>query len=195
MKIRNILSMAVLAAVVGFSGAAHAADAFATHDLNLRAGPGKNYPIVAVIKGNPGVNVRGCTAGYKWCDISSHGAQGWVVGKYLAGESENHRYAYNTYGQRFGTPVVVFNQRSYWDANYKDRPFYGERKYWTTTTTTTTGRPAGYRDADHDGVNDYREADHGTKNNYLSDDRHHQNGQFDSDNWNQRSNYKDRYNN
>jgi hypothetical protein len=27
-------------------------------------------------------------------------------------------------------PIVVFDQRSYWDSFYRDQPFYNDSRYW-----------------------------------------------------------------
>lgn len=169
MKIRNILSTAIVAAVLGVSGVAHAADAYLDQARNLRAGPNKNYPIIAQLPGGVGVNVRGCTAEFKWCDVSYRGAQGWVVGSGLTGKVGRTKYVYRTNGQRLGVPVVVFDQRSYWDEHYKDRPWYSEKQYWHGQAPVVVGRVPADVDHDHDGVPDYRERGH----DYDNDDHHH----------------------
>jgi len=174
MKLRNIISTAVFAAVLGLSGVAHAADAYLDQARNLRAGPAKNYPIIAQLPGGTGVNVRGCTEGWKWCDVSYRGAQGWVIGSALQGRVGRTKYVYRGNGQRFGVPVVIFDQRSYWDEHYKDRPWYADKQYWHGQPPVVVGYPPAQVDHDHDGVPDYRDH-YDDRNDHHHDYRYHYN--------------------
>lgn len=62
------------------------AQSYATVDLNMRAGPGKNHvPIALVPRGAP-VFVHGCTTS-RWCDVSFGSVRGWVYGRYIADRS------------------------------------------------------------------------------------------------------------
>jgi uncharacterized protein YraI len=36
------------------------------------------------------------------------------------------------YGPRIGLPIIVFSVDSYWNRNYRGRPWYGERSRWRT---------------------------------------------------------------
>ena len=59
--------------------------------LNMRSGPGTDYPIVAAIPPDAsGISVAECQVieGYEhdWCDVSWHGFDGWVSGGFLLGE-------------------------------------------------------------------------------------------------------------
>lgn len=68
------------------AGAAQAQDQMAVTaytDLNLRAGPGPAYPIVAVIPAQTAVDVGGCLAEQSWCQVSFGGQDGWASGDYL----------------------------------------------------------------------------------------------------------------
>jgi uncharacterized protein YraI len=52
-----------------------------TTDLaNVRKGPGKNWPVVAVIQPGSAVNVLSCTGGwlYRWCKVDVAGTTGYV---------------------------------------------------------------------------------------------------------------------
>ncbi len=195
MKSKYAIAFAAFLAFAGVAGTADAAvDGFVTHKMTLRAGPGANFPALATIKGNPSIDIYGCTAGGNWCDVGYRGVRGWGNGKNMVGEFRAKRYSVNRYQERLGVPVVEFNQSRYWNDNYRDRPFYRTTTYWSHGERYDT-RNQRWIDRDHDMVDDRVDPDHGTKNNYISDDHHHQNGAFDQDNWRQRTNYKDRYNN
>ena len=194
-KSKYALAFTAFLALAGLAGKAEAAvDGFVTHTMVLRAGPSANYPAIATIHGNPKINIFGCTAGGNWCDVSYRGVRGWGNGKNMVGEFRAKRYAVNRYHERLGVPVVTFNQTTYWNDYYRDRPFYRTKIYWSHGERYDT-RNNRWIDRDHDFVDDRVDPDHGTKNNYISDDHHHQNGAFDQDNWHQTRNYKDRYNN
>jgi uncharacterized protein YraI len=57
------------------AGAASAAPALVTGDLNLRSGPGTNFGVISVLPGGATVNVLGCGGG--WCRIAWRGAGGY----------------------------------------------------------------------------------------------------------------------
>ena len=62
-------------------GAASAAPALVTGDLNLRTGPGPHYGVLTVLPGGATVNVRGCADG--WCRIAWRGGYGFASSRYL----------------------------------------------------------------------------------------------------------------
>lgn len=58
--------------------------AYTTANLNMRAGPGTNYPVIATVPRGRGVTVFGCTPDYRWCDAAFVNVKGWVSGRYLS---------------------------------------------------------------------------------------------------------------
>jgi hypothetical protein len=54
--------------------------ATATTDLNVRAGPGTQYPVIGVLGAGQSINVEGCLSGGGWCKVS----EGWASAKYLS---------------------------------------------------------------------------------------------------------------
>ncbi|HKS60777.1 MAG TPA: SH3 domain-containing protein [Xanthobacteraceae bacterium] len=70
------------AALLLSTGAALAVPATAQTDLNVRSGPGTQYPVVGSIQGGETVDARGCTGG--WCRVSFSGGTGWASRSYLA---------------------------------------------------------------------------------------------------------------
>jgi hypothetical protein len=80
MKFAQIASSA--AALIALSvSCAHAAPALATSNLNMRQGPGTNYPIVTTIPGGSTVEVGGCEG--EWCAVAWQGRRGYAVGTSL----------------------------------------------------------------------------------------------------------------
>ncbi|MBO6756778.1 MAG: SH3 domain-containing protein [Roseibium sp.] len=90
--------------------------AYTTANLNVRAGPGTNYPVITTLPRGAGVTVFGCTADFKWCDAAFTNVKGWVSGRYLS---------YAGAGPYYGRPVpnagVQLGVRRY----YGNYPVYG----------------------------------------------------------------------
>ena len=63
---------------------AAAQSTFTTQSVNLRAGPDRSFPLVTWFPPRTQVRVLGCTAGWRWCDVSARGRRGWVSSRYLA---------------------------------------------------------------------------------------------------------------
>lgn len=111
--------------------AASAQQAFARGAVNLRAGPSANYPLVAQLGPGQPVEVMGCTNGYGWCDVVlPDGLRGWVYAQSLDYAYEDRRVPLATYGALIGVPIVSFVIGSYWSDYYRDRPWYGDRRWW-----------------------------------------------------------------
>ncbi len=74
-----------LALAAGFllisAGAAAAAPALVTSDLNLRRGPGTNFGVLTVLPGGATVNVLDCGGG--WCEVAWRGGAGYASRSYL----------------------------------------------------------------------------------------------------------------
>lgn len=85
MAFRNAISMAALATAAALSTPSSAATlASATTPLNIRSGPGPQYPVVGAIRKNGRAVVQGCIEGSLWCEVNYLGKQGWAYSKYLA---------------------------------------------------------------------------------------------------------------
>ena len=68
MKVR--IAMALLCGTLLIPVSASAEQGFASTSVNLRAGPGTGYPVIAVIPGGARVNIVGCLSNYAWCDVA-----------------------------------------------------------------------------------------------------------------------------
>ena len=80
---RNKLMFSTAAAVLFLSGAAFAqVSVTATTDLNVRAGPGPQHPVVGMLGAGQSATLDGCLQASKWCKV----ADGWVYSDYLTGD-------------------------------------------------------------------------------------------------------------
>ncbi len=85
-------------------GAAAAAPALVSGDLNLRAGPGTHFPVVGVLPGGLTVDVQDCQGG--WCSVASAEGSGYASSNYLAIAGDNGGPAYGG-GPVYGGPVYA----------------------------------------------------------------------------------------
>jgi uncharacterized protein YraI len=104
--------------------------AYATKDVHMRAGPRRDYPVVAILPANAQVTVQGCLADYSWCDVIAPAVRGWVWAGNLAYLYQNAPVPLIEYGPRIGIVVVPFLLAAYWDRFYRDRPWYRDRDRW-----------------------------------------------------------------
>ena len=92
------LLLSIVGALALTSGAAFAdTPVSAVSDLNVRAGPGPQYPVTGVLKAGQAATLTGCLDNSKWCTIAEAGGQGWVYSDYVTAD--------------FGGTRVVITQR------------------------------------------------------------------------------------
>jgi uncharacterized protein YraI len=112
----------VLALSTGFAAAA---PAVVGNDLNLRAGPGTEYPVVAAMPAGAAVNVMGCEA--SWCRVAYNGTVGWASRAYIAG-GVAAAPAYRGYGESSASgyaPAYGYDEDSYAYGSYSPGYTYG----------------------------------------------------------------------
>jgi len=130
-----VVAVAITAWVVAMlpPGPAQAAapNGYPVTNVNLRAGPGTDYPVIVTVQGRAPIAILGCLADYGWCDVIFQNARGWMRSIYLAGFYQGYYYPLRDYAPRLGYRVVSFDIGTYWDSYYRDRPFYGERPRWS----------------------------------------------------------------
>jgi uncharacterized protein YraI len=125
----SVFAMA-LALLLAAGPAKAAITAYSAGTVNMRAGPGTNFPVVATIKGARQIGVHGCVQGWSWCEVTWNGRRGWVSASRINASFRSRRVSLYDYGPRLGLPVVSFSQRSYWDRYYRGESFYrGDRDY------------------------------------------------------------------
>ncbi|MEO8432089.1 MAG: SH3 domain-containing protein [Acidobacteriota bacterium] len=129
MKKTGLIGCAIVAGLA-FNGAALAENAYTSRDANLRAGPSRDYPIVAEIPEGSSVEVAGCLNDFAWCDVIAGSDRGWVYSGNLEYPYEGQRVAIIDEGPAIGLPIVTFSVGSYWDNYYRGRPWYSRRSYY-----------------------------------------------------------------
>ena len=134
MKTINLLAGACLLFTAFASTPAFADSyAFIPTDISLRAGPAKNYPVVKTLPSENIVIVNACLRDYSWCDITTMSkkrrpaAHGWVQAKYMQYAYRRNSQFYIRPRQNLDAPIARFELIPYWDAYYRDQPFYRDR--------------------------------------------------------------------
>jgi uncharacterized protein YraI len=158
------------AALLLSAGVAAAAPASVRTDLNVRSGPGTQYPVVGSIPAGETVDVGSCTG--SWCQVSFSGGSGFANRSYLAmadgapsvgvavapsyGYEDSPAYAtddYYDYGYSYGPSVGFygggprfrhgFHHRGQWDGN-RTGTWQGRPGGWSGARTGTwQGQPGG----------------------------------------------------
>ena len=127
MKTLYAASLALAGILAITAGANAASRAFATTDVNLRAGPSTDYPAVNVVGAGDNVQVFGCLSTRAWCDVGYDGQRGWMSSSYLADDFRVRRYTGTRIVERINAPIISFSVGRYWDNHYRGRGFYRER--------------------------------------------------------------------
>jgi len=133
---RLLSSFVAVAASIGAvtapsAGFAASPNGYPVTNVNLRAGPGTDYPVIVTVPARAPISILGCLADYAWCDTIFEGSRGWMRSIYLSGYYQGYYYSLRDYAPRLGYRTVSFDINGYWNSNYRDRPFYGERSRWT----------------------------------------------------------------
>lgn len=115
--------------------------AITTQPANMRAGPDRNFPLVAWLPGGAAVNVVGCTDGWRWCDVTSGFNRGWVYARFLSMGFQNQPTMVLSSGAMLGVPLISFSVNTYWGAHYRSRPWWDNRSYWSNRPPTWQGPP------------------------------------------------------
>jgi uncharacterized protein YraI len=68
----------LLLVLAGLPAGAYAQWAYTAKDVNLRAGPARDFPLVARLPRGLSVSVAGCLSDFRWCDVVAGPNRGWV---------------------------------------------------------------------------------------------------------------------
>jgi uncharacterized protein YraI len=123
-RTRLVAAFAALLAL-GTTAARAEAVGVTAGSVNLRAGPGTQHVVVAVVPANQQVVITGCLSTSAWCDVTWANYRGWM--------SANYIYARTAAGQ---TVVVTNVYRQYpvvapWvDARRDARVQYRVNRRW-----------------------------------------------------------------
>src|SRR3569833_1402582 len=80
--------------------------ATATTSLNIRTGPGPEYPVVGAIPERGSATVTGCIHGSLWCQVTYNGKQGWDYSQYMSGNVGGQMVAVT---QIRDVPAIVYD--------------------------------------------------------------------------------------
>ena len=143
-----LAAIAALAAVLFTAGHSQAqstaAVAAASVNLNQRAGPGTNYPVLQVVPAGGQVTLYGCTGAFAWCDGVHRGTRGWLSATYLRVWYQGRYITLAQYANLVSFPVVAFNLEAYWGRYYPNQPFYPNRAQWVVSPGVSVGIQVGH---------------------------------------------------
>ena len=118
--------------------------AYTNKDVNLRAGPSRDYPIVAILRAGVSIAVQGCLSDYRWCDVVAGPYRGWIYAGNLVYPYEGATVPVISYGAVLGIGILAFSIAHYWDEHYHSSPWYPQRDHWVNRPPPAAG-PGGYR--------------------------------------------------
>lgn len=130
---KNVKALGLLAAAMAAMPVTSHAQQMAyttAKDVNLRAGPSRDYPVVAVLRGGISISVTGCLSDYRWCDVEAGPYRGWVYAQNIVYPYQGEHVPVLTYGALIGIGIIAFTIGTYWDDHYRASPWYPQRHYW-----------------------------------------------------------------
>ena len=99
-------------------------------DVHLRAGPSRDFPVVAILGAGVRVAVEGCLPDYRWCDVVAGSSRGWVYAANIVHPYQGRQVPILGFGAVLGLGIVGFSVGSYWDRYYPADPWYAQRRLW-----------------------------------------------------------------
>ena len=130
MRSRLLFACSILFGTLVGGTAVAQQEAVTSKNVNLRAGPSRDYPLVAQIPEGSSVQVVGCQENYAWCDVVTGPDRGWVYSGNLEYPYEGQAVPILQEGPVIGFPIVSFSVGPYWDNYYRGRPWYARRSYF-----------------------------------------------------------------
>lgn len=118
--------------------------AYTSKDVNLRAGPSTDYPVVAILPANVSISVQGCLSDYRWCDVIAGPNRGWAYSGNIIYSYQGSNVPLLTFGPMIGIGIIGFSIGNYWDAHYRSSPWYPQRQHWIDRPRPAL-RPGGRR--------------------------------------------------
>ena len=111
--------------------------AYTSKDVELRAGPAWEYPVVAILLRGVPVSVQGCLSDYQWCDVVAGSYRGWTYAQDIAYPYQGTYVPMLNYGAVIGVGIVAFSVVHYWDLHYRSAPWYSQRQFWIDRPRST----------------------------------------------------------
>lgn len=140
---RRLLVHSLGALLLASLGLASAQDAYTSRPMNVRAGPNREYPLVAQLDAGAPLDVHGCLDDWSWCDVSFEDNRGWIYAGGVSFVYQGNRVPLYSYGPHLGLPVITFSLMTYWGSYYRGRPWYTQRDTWSHRTLPPRSRPHG----------------------------------------------------
>lgn len=127
-----LLPKVILTAMLAVPVICHAQQlATTSKNVHVRAGPARDYPVVAVLPPDATVTIEGCLSNYTWCEVLFDDAtHGWVYAGNLMEDWNGNNVAILNYGNAISPEILTFSIGAYWGAYYQDRPWYRDRQTW-----------------------------------------------------------------
>lgn len=129
MKLLRVLGV-LTALLAGAPAVAYAQMVLTAKNVHLRAGPARDYPVVAILPAGVEIVVEGCLSGYSWCDVVAGPNRGWVYAANIVYPYQGGDVPVLTNGAMIGFGIVAFSVGDYWDHYYRGRPWYSQRQEW-----------------------------------------------------------------
>ena len=108
LKRNLVLAGLILAASAGFAQAQMVATT--ANDLEVRSGPGPQYPTVGMATRGSQAVLDGCIEGSRWCRVDVNGMRGWVYAQYLSVEQNGAPVVVEQHSVDLGVPTVTYEQ-------------------------------------------------------------------------------------
>ncbi|MDE1994488.1 MAG: DUF1236 domain-containing protein [Rhizobiaceae bacterium] len=107
---RNLLLAGIV--VLGSAGLVQAEEMSATtiNDMEIRSGPGPQYPTVGMATRGSEAMLDGCIKGSRWCRVDVNGIRGWAYAQYLSVEQGGAAVIVEQHSDDLGVPVVTYEQ-------------------------------------------------------------------------------------
>jgi uncharacterized protein YraI len=140
---RRLLVHSLGALLLASLSLASAQDAYTSRPMNVRAGPNREYPLVAQLDAGAPLDVHGCLDDWSWCDVSFDDNRGWIYAGGVSFVYQGGRVPLYAYGPRLGLPVITFSLVTYWNNYYRGRPWYAQRDTWSHRPLPPHTRPHG----------------------------------------------------
>ena len=106
-------------------------NAYVTADVNLRAGPDTDFPVLLLVPAQAAVTIYDCVQDLTWCDLSYGEERGWVAAQYVQAFYQDRYMTVQEYVPLVGLPTGPFDIRTYWNSYYRDQAFYAQLDQWT----------------------------------------------------------------
>jgi len=149
--VNNLKALVLVVAALALPIAATAQVAYTAKTVHLRAGPARDYPVVAILESGVAVTVQGCMQDYSWCDVIAGLDRGWVYAGNIVYSYQGANVPVISYGAVIGIGVITFVIGSYWQDHYLGRPWYRQMPHWSHRPARAAIHPRPPHAAPHPG--------------------------------------------